>query len=55
MADQRWDLAAYDAEVRQSQARRWVVYEALRNGAYFPWDYQPLRAPASATCATTWT
>jgi choline-sulfatase len=40
----RWDLAAYDAEVRQSQARRWVVYEALRNGAYFPWDYQPLRA-----------
>lgn len=39
----RWDLAAYDAEVRQSQARRWVVYEALRNGAYFPWDYQPLK------------
>ncbi|WP_435256484.1 choline-sulfatase [Thioclava sp. FR2] len=43
-ADARWDLAAFDAEVRQSQARRWVVYEALRNGAYFPWDYQPLRA-----------
>ncbi|WP_225028892.1 choline-sulfatase [Xinfangfangia pollutisoli] len=40
----RWDLAAYDAEVRQSQARRWVVYEALRNGSYYPWDYQPLRA-----------
>ena len=43
-ADAQWDLAAYDAEVRASQARRWVVYEALRNGAYFPWDYQPLRA-----------
>ncbi len=43
LAEERWDLAAYDAEVRQSQARRWVVYEALRNGAYFPWDYQPLR------------
>jgi choline-sulfatase len=42
--DKRWDLARFDAEVRQSQARRWVVYEALRNGAYFPWDYQPLRA-----------
>ena len=42
MAAERWDLAAYDAEVRQSQARRWIVYEALRNGAYFPWDYQPL-------------
>ncbi|MBK6466543.1 MAG: choline-sulfatase [Rhodobacter sp.] len=44
IADQRWDLDAYDAEVRQSQARRWVVYEALRNGSYYPWDYQPLRA-----------
>ncbi|MGR3659811.1 MAG: choline-sulfatase [Paracoccaceae bacterium] len=40
---QRWDLAAYDAEVRQSQARRLVVYEALRNGSYFPWDFQPLQ------------
>jgi len=39
----RWDLAAYDAEVRESQARRLVVYEALRNGEYFPWDYQPLQ------------
>ena len=42
MADQRWDLDGYDAEVRQSQARRWIVYEALRNGSYYPWDYQPL-------------
>jgi choline-sulfatase len=39
----RWDLESFDADVRQSQARRWVVYEALRNGAYFPWDYQPLQ------------
>lgn len=37
-----WDMPAFDAEVRQSQARRWVVYEALRNGAYYPWDFQPL-------------
>ncbi len=36
-------MAAYDAEVRASQARRWVVYEALRNGNYYPWDYQPLQ------------
>jgi len=42
-AARRWDLAAYDAEVRASQARRHVVYAALRNGAYFPWDYQPLK------------
>ena len=38
-----WDMAAFDAEVRESQARRWVVYEALRNGAYYPWDFQPLK------------
>ena len=43
ITEKRWDLAAYDAEVRQSQARRWVVYQALRNGAYYPWDHQPLR------------
>jgi choline-sulfatase len=44
MVAQRWDIPAYDAEVRQSQARRWVVYQALRSGAYYPWDHQPLRA-----------
>ncbi len=44
LADARWDLAAYDAQVRESQARRWVVYQALRQGGYYPWDYQPLRA-----------
>ncbi|KAA8616060.1 choline-sulfatase [Salipiger aestuarii] len=42
-ADARWDLERFDAEVRKSQARRWVVYEALRNGDYYPWDYQPLQ------------
>ncbi len=39
----RWDMAGFDAAVRESQARRWVVYPALRNGAYFPWEFQPLR------------
>ena len=43
MADSRWDLNRFDEEVRRSQARRWVVYEALRNGEYYPWDYQPLQ------------
>ena len=42
-AEARWDLARFDADVRESQARRWVVYEALRKGGYFPWDYQPLQ------------
>jgi choline-sulfatase len=38
-----WDMAGFDAAVRESQARRWVVYPALRNGAYYPWDFQPLQ------------
>ncbi len=39
----RWNLPGFDAAVRESQARRWVVYAALRNGSYYPWDYQPLQ------------
>jgi choline-sulfatase len=42
-SEARWDLNKCDADVRQSQARRWVVYEALREGGYYPWDYQPLQ------------
>jgi choline-sulfatase len=42
-SEARWDLDVFDGQVRESQARRWVVYEALRNGDYFPWDYQPLQ------------
>ncbi|MGJ8616961.1 MAG: choline-sulfatase [Sulfitobacter sp.] len=44
----RWDLEEFDADVRKSQARRWVVYEALREGGYYPWDYQPLRDASEA-------
>ncbi|MBB5222158.1 choline-sulfatase [Amaricoccus macauensis] len=40
-AGARWDLAAFDADVRASQARRRVVYEALRQGAHTAWDHQP--------------
>ncbi len=43
MCDARWDLGRFDQEVRASQARRWIVYEALRQGGYYPWDYQPLQ------------
>jgi choline-sulfatase len=42
-SEARWDLDRFDSEVRESQARRWVVYEALRQGGYYPWDYQPLQ------------
>ena len=43
MVDQRWDLERFDRDVRESQARRLVVYDALRKGGYFPWDFQPLQ------------
>ncbi len=39
-----WNMERFDAEVRESQARRLAIYPALRNGAYYPWDFQPLRA-----------
>ena len=39
----RWDLKKFDAEVRESQARRTIVYAALRQGHYYPRDYQPLQ------------
>lgn len=40
---ERWNLVRFDADIRASQARRHIVYEALRNGAYYPWDHQPLQ------------
>ncbi|QWW72085.1 choline-sulfatase [Rhizobium sp. WYJ-E13] len=42
----RWNLSSFDAQIRESQARRWVVYPALREGSYYPWDYQPLQKAA---------
>ena len=42
-SEARWDLERFDQDVRQSQAKRWIVYEALRQGGYYPWDYQPLQ------------
>ncbi|UHD45919.1 choline-sulfatase [Aureimonas altamirensis] len=41
--DALWNFDAFDASVRESQARRHITYAALRNGAYYPWDYQPLQ------------
>ena len=37
----RWDLEAFDRAVRDSQARRWTVYPALREGTHTPWDFEP--------------
>ena len=36
-----WDLARLDKEVRESQARRHITYEALRQGHYHAWDHEP--------------
>jgi choline-sulfatase len=43
IAANHWNLKQYDVDVRRSQARRTVVYRALRNGHYYPWDFQPLQ------------
>jgi choline-sulfatase len=37
----RWDLAALDREVRQSQRRRIAVSEALGTGTPAGWDFTP--------------
>jgi len=42
----RWDLDTLDSEVRASQRARHTVFQALRQGAPFPWDFQPSRAAA---------
>ena len=39
----RWSLAEIHEAVLASQRRRHLVYAALREGRYRPWDYQPLR------------
>jgi choline-sulfatase len=39
----RWDLPALHQSVLSSQQRRHFVYDALRQGRYRSWDYQPLR------------
>jgi choline-sulfatase len=46
-AAKRWNLEKLDADVRASQQRRLVVYEALRMGKYTPWEYQPHRDASS--------
>ena len=43
ISDANWDLESFDKEVRKSQAQRWIVYESLRSGEYYPWDFQPLK------------
>jgi choline-sulfatase len=39
----RWNLSAVHAQVIASQRQRHLVYQALRQGRYRSWDYQPVR------------
>ncbi len=43
IAEERWDAAALESEVLRSQQTRLMLFQALRRGSHFPWDYQPLR------------
>jgi choline-sulfatase len=49
----RWDLAALDARVRESQRRRRVVNAALTKGEAHSWDFQPYRDAARAYVRNT--
>ena len=39
----RWDMNELQAAVMASQRQRHRVYDALRQGRYAPWDFQPQR------------
>jgi choline-sulfatase len=43
LAANRWDAARLEADIRESQLVRLTVWHALREGKWYPWDYQPLR------------
>ncbi len=39
----KFDIARIHAEVLRSQQSRLMLFEAMKRGAQFPWDFQPLR------------
>ncbi len=43
MAAARWNPARIESEIRESQLVRLTVWQSLRKGNWYPWDYQPLR------------
>lgn len=46
-AAQRWDFPTIHAQVIASQRQRRFVYNALRQGHFTPWDYQPVSDAAN--------
>jgi choline-sulfatase len=39
----KFDISRIHAEVLASQQSRHMMFEALKRGHHFPWDFQPLR------------
>ncbi len=39
----KFDIPRIQSEVLQSQQSRLMLFEAMKNGSLFPWDFQPLR------------
>ena len=39
----KFDIPRINREVLQSQQSRHLLFEALKHGHHFPWDFQPLR------------
>ena len=43
LREARWNADALDADVADNQRRRIACYEALREGRYTSWDFQPVQ------------
>jgi choline-sulfatase len=41
--EKKFDIPRIHADVLQSQRARLMMFEAMKKGANFPWDFQPLR------------
>jgi choline-sulfatase len=39
----KFDITRINAQVLESQQSRHMLFEALKRGNHFPWDFQPLR------------
>ena len=39
----KYDIPKINAAVLESQGARLMMFEALKSGSHFPWDFQPLR------------
>jgi len=48
MVREQWNLDDLHQKVLASQKRRRIVYHALRQGHFTPWDHQPLRLASKA-------